>query len=221
MKKLMCLLLVVTLGLSSMLCAEETEGKANKESERKVQKLIDDGLADNQAEITAAAALLSAAQKDALIKENSKGTWPVVLNIFVGYGVGSWVEGDKVGGLVGSIGDGVTELGAIISYSAGYIASFQVASRAASTSDSSVTYEDIIRPGLIGYAIGTAFAVLNVGVYIFQIVRGATYPGNYNKLLETTVRGDGNKEISFDFTPSIQFDKDNNAQLALACQMKF
>jgi hypothetical protein len=217
MNKITCLLLVVTLCLSSMLCAEETEGKANKESERKVQKLIDSGLADNQAEIATAAALLSSAQQDALIEKNSKAAWPVVLNIFVGYGVGSWVEGDKVGGLVGSIGDGVTELGAIISYSAGYMASLQ----AAATAGSSATIDDIIGPAMVGYAVGTAFAAVNLGIYIFQIVRGATYPGKYNKLLETTVRGDGNEDITFDFAPSVQFDKNNNAQLALACQMKF
>src|SRR5574344_700069 len=60
----------------------------------KVTTLIDGGLLKNYEDIADASALLTPEQKEAVYAENDKPWWPFALNLGIGYGVGSYVQGE-------------------------------------------------------------------------------------------------------------------------------
>jgi membrane protein P13 len=70
-----------------------------------VQILINDDLDDHYSTIKKRSAVLSFAEKSFIYDDNSKGPWgPFALNLLVGFGIGSWVQGDGTGGAIGTIG---------------------------------------------------------------------------------------------------------------------
>ncbi|MDR2553947.1 MAG: P13 family porin [Fibromonadaceae bacterium] len=81
---------------------------ANLDSREKIQALIDKGLIENKEEIQKEASSLSDVEKMTLYDENKMNVlgW-AALNIFPGFGLGSYVQGDKSSWIKLSIADGV------------------------------------------------------------------------------------------------------------------
>jgi len=81
---------------------------ANMDSREKIQWLIDKGLMDNKEEIQKEASSLSDVEKMTLYDENKMNVlgW-AALNVFPGFGLGSYVQGDKPSGIKLSVADGV------------------------------------------------------------------------------------------------------------------
>lgn len=86
-------------------CVVGTCRAQSDESMMKASLLIDDDLSGNMAAIQEVTKGLSLTQKMVLYKdhETSAGL-PFVLNLFLATGIGSWVQGHTVGGLIGTVG---------------------------------------------------------------------------------------------------------------------
>ena len=97
MKKI---LLVLVLSLSVFCFAE------NSEAYYKVDLLLRGGLKNNTQEIKKAAAGLTPAERLELYEQHKMQPWiGAIVNIFVPFGVGNYIQGDNFGGTVTLVGD--------------------------------------------------------------------------------------------------------------------
>jgi hypothetical protein len=96
-----------------------------------------------------------------------KKTWPLWLNLAPGYGVGSFVQGDKAGGLTGLIGCIAGDILIIAGYSS-YNAGYYDAYYSDSGTDS-------------GVAIMVAGEAILIGTCIYGIVRPINYAKQWNR----------------------------------------
>ena len=103
MKNLLIIVLAVILTIQVSYSQEKNNSK--NDDFLLVQTLINQDLYDNYNAIQAKADNLNSVQKQFIYEDKSKsGTLPFILNFLVGFGIGSWVQGHTVGGLIGSIG---------------------------------------------------------------------------------------------------------------------
>ncbi|MCL1956789.1 MAG: P13 family porin [Fibromonadales bacterium] len=89
-----------------------------QDAQLQVQKLIKDGVKENKEEIQKMSLSLTSAERETLYRKNRlKGAagW-AALDFSVGFGVGSYIQGDKVFGVTQSIMDGVGWTLMIISF---------------------------------------------------------------------------------------------------------
>ena len=168
--------------------------------------LIKDGLNKNFHHIQQHSLHLTQSQKFALynMHENSMGI-PLVLNIVVGFGLGSWIQGDLVGGFAGSIGDA---LGIVMIY----VGAISALTYEADWNTYTVTYPNYDK----GVRVMTAGAVLLCLSRVAQVVFPITYSPRYNKKLQNAL---DYHNVSFDVTPTV--DNKGNGSLAVAMSYKF
>jgi Borrelia membrane protein P13 len=104
-------LITLVILIVALYSSSAQDDKKNNENFMEVQMLINRGLDDNFNQINEKSRDLTQIQK-MFIYDDKKVTagLPFVLNLFLGYGIGSWVQGHTVGGLIGTIGN----LGGII-----------------------------------------------------------------------------------------------------------
>lgn len=134
---------------------------------------------------------LSAMQRNVLYESNKQNTtMPLVLNLLLGCGIGSFVQGDTIGGTVGLVGD---ILSATIFY-AGYMQAM-----VATTSWSS--------DGTEGSDLMLFGAALMFSSKVSQIMRPFVYAKEYNKKLSSAL-------MSISMVPVINQNKDFGMQLA-------
>jgi len=101
MKKWLVMAMLVTLSTSLAFSQE----KKNDDDFLTVQVLINQDLDDNFKLIQSKADNLSSTQRLFIYDDKSKsGTLPFILNLFLGFGIGSWVQNDITGGLIGTLG---------------------------------------------------------------------------------------------------------------------
>jgi hypothetical protein len=107
MKKLLLLVTVFSLGFTGLVFSQEAE-RTSEESFQIVNFLIRDGLNRNFAQIQQESLNLTPSQRITLynMNENTFGV-PLALNLLLGFGIGSLVQGDVVGGVSGLAGDAV------------------------------------------------------------------------------------------------------------------
>jgi hypothetical protein len=150
---------------------------------------------------------LSNAEKQAIMENNEKGlTGPLLLNIFLGAGIGSFVEGDTTGGLIALAGEGVG-IG-LISY--GYISLLQqVMQNAAYGSGNPVRPEEIMDKAVTVYGGVLIWA----GFRVYSVIRAISYTKEYNRRL-----ADALGAVKIGVVPV--FDNDG-AKLALAAKVSF
>ena len=102
--KFFCIILVFISALNFSISL--SQDKQNSERFMEVQMLINSDLDDNYKLIKEKSTELTPTQKMFIYddKKISAGL-PFVLNLLVGYGIGSWVQGHTAGGLIGTVGN--------------------------------------------------------------------------------------------------------------------
>ena len=180
MKKLAAV--VVALVLAGALYAED--GSAFK-----VSQLIEAGLMENLPAIKNASASLSDVDRAIIYSQNKKdSTLPLVGNLVLGFGIGSFIQGDTKGGLdllLNSVGAwGIYGIGYGLEYAAIYSGSTSIA-------------------GSVMIIGGAAYLVVN-------LVRGITVPVNYAKKYNSALQSALSPGLSI--SPLIDAD---HKQLAL------
>lgn len=164
--------------------------------------LIEEGLQENLLAIQKNSKELNSMQKMELIREFKEDfTVPLILNLFVPFGVGSFYQGDTAGGVICLVGD----LTAVGLYVAGFVNYYTKLSQYDSDSES-VDMDDVmvnsmilfISSGLVGLATG-----------IFRIVRPITYAEKYNNDLFMALGRRGNR-YSMKVIPGIDLTSSGN-----------
>jgi len=100
-------IIVIILTTSVMSYSQDANDKKNNDqSFMEVQMLINQDLDDNYQLISKKSQDLTDLQRMFIYQESKvSGGLPFVLNLFLGFGIGSWVQGHTAGGLIGSIGN--------------------------------------------------------------------------------------------------------------------
>ena len=234
-------LFIVIFGLFSFFCfsqeieenesiiqKKENQENLNEESFQKINFLIRNGLNKNFLQIQQESLTLTNTQKLTLygLNENKFGT-PLALNLLLGFGIGSFVQSDIVGGVIGLLGD-VTGYFVLITYfvkignasnwlnSRTNELSKQILAdpiRASRLKEIQAEYNKKISDALP--LIGISAGILAVSKVI-EIIMPITYSPRYNnKLKEALNYG----ELSFKFLPSI--DINGNGGLTFAMNYNF
>jgi len=161
-------LLIFSLTYSSF----SQESEANK-SIKTVMSLLNDDMEKNNVMIRKLCKDLTNPQKTYIYHEFEKSpVLPLILNIFPAFGIGSWVQGDAVGGTIGTVG----ELGGVIIMVVGAIKQIPLGDGGGNQSGS-------------GNTIAVIGTVILLGSYVFDIILPFVYSNNYNSHLEKNLLG--------------------------------
>jgi hypothetical protein len=147
----------------------------------KVTTLIEEDLKKNTQEIQDLTESFTFDQKKELISEYEKDfTTPLVLNIFVPFAIGSFYQGDTLGGVIGLAGDltGLTVMG--IGFYNYYNQVMEEMDSYSGTSDPMEIFEQSMTYFIVGGIILTASEV-------FKILKPISYANSYNKALKKAV----------------------------------
>lgn len=136
---------------------------------------------------------------------NENTVVPFLLNAFVGFGVGSYVQGDTTGGAIGTTGE-LVSLGLVI---AGSVKTAVDTAANLEVDEYGYVSGDIPMTGTILTAVGS---IALMGVRIFEMIR----PFSYEKKLATAM---GAEDIKFNVAPVLT--SANNMDLALNCKISF
>jgi hypothetical protein len=129
--------------------------------------MINNGLEKNSDKISTIAKDLTPDQRENLFYKNKKNPGTAfLLNLLPGFGVGSFYQGDKVGGTLACFGD-------LIGLSFYYAASYNMDN--SSNSD------------LTGVLFYLGFGILSFS-RIFELIRPWVYSNDYNRKLEDSLR---------------------------------
>ena len=149
-----------------------SQENSKEDSYQIVYLLLKDGLNKNFFQIQKEAENLDTVQRLQLYNTyEGELTTPLVLNILIGFGIGSAVQKDVVGTIAGAAGDAT----AAILLAAGFVKFFQ-----------SIIDENFeFKPDDTAVALFTASGILYGASKIFQIVKPITFKSSYdNKLKE-------------------------------------
>jgi hypothetical protein len=152
--------------------------------------LLEDGLDANSVEIGKLAQGLSDNERYAIIHNYKKEPGlPFIANLFLGFGIGSFIQKDINGGLIGLVGDvsGTVLLTTGLLLPGGTISSINWSKSLANN------------PLAIGLILtGTGVSVVSK---VFQLIRPWTFSSSFNKNLIKVLSQENNK-ISLDVFPS-------------------
>lgn len=189
MKKLLMILAVAiaTMVGGSALFAQET-ASSSSDNYFTVKALIEDDLFDNKALILTKSDSLSKAEKVNLYDDSKKNPWLAFgLNLAVGFGIGSFVNGDKKGGttqLVGQIlGGAFVGLGYGLQFASVMLA--RGAFSGGNYSESDYMVAEILYATGVGVIVGGA--ILISAYQIYGIVRAFTFTNSYNDTLKQSL----------------------------------
>ena len=105
MKVTILLIFTILMNGSSLLSQVQDSAKSNEDNFMMVQLLINMDYEDNKMLIFEKSKKLTEVQKLFIYYDNQKSsTLPFFLNLILGLGIGSWVQGDGTGGMVGTVG---------------------------------------------------------------------------------------------------------------------
>ena len=159
---------------------------------------------------------MSDSQKMFYLQQNEKSlAQPLLLNIFLGLGIGSFVEGDTVGGTTSLIWE-LASLSLYIYGNVKFILDYYGAIDA---------YYDAMLNGNeynlnAGEVFATGFGAMLVGVIsylgarVFAITRPIMYTREYNRQLSQAVN-----PVQFGFVPLV--DNEGNARMALSAKISY
>jgi len=208
MRKVIVLMIIICI-FSSVAFTQNMEEnlRTNEESFLIIDNLIKKGLYKNYGIIEKEALNLTGAQKLTLYNMNEKNMGlPLALNILIGFGLGSTIQGDSVGGWIGLLGDtvGLTFLfvGVIqsIKYNAVKLNTYTMTVEREGDKD--------------GIAMMTVSGVILGISRIFQIIKPPTYTVRYNNDLRQAL----NKEV-LSIAPI--FDFNENGSFVMAVNIKY
>lgn len=183
MKKILCIILIT---LCTFCLFARDRHVTSSEAGHQVEDLLDDGLYENRDQILTIVPVLTPEDISILYSKNKTSALSdSLVNGLLGFGIGSFVTGDKKGGFIqlGLEGGGIV-IGTI---SIGYfIASSASSILGAIFGNKDKNSETIMGASIIGMVGGIgAFAAGR----IYGIVRGIKYPKQYNKDLQETLYG--------------------------------
>jgi len=137
-----------------------------------ISGMIKSDLFKNQSTIQGLTQSLTSTEKMALYTEYKKDQWvPFLVNLVVGAGIGSFIEGDSTGGAIALTGD-IVGLGAVILGASTY---------ASSVYSYPYTYSSK------GLGLASFGYVVLIGSRIFEIVRPFTWTARYNSTLKQSL----------------------------------
>lgn len=191
MKKMLLLFIIISMVIPSVFAA-----KLSSKAQSEILVFTD------------MATTMDASQKMLFYNQNKKGmTAPLLLNIFLGCGIGSYVAGDTTGGTIGLVG----ELGSAALLYVGYITTLKGTIARGEDGSATKWTEDFERGAIISYASLAAFAA----VRIYEIVRACTYTSEYNRQLSNALYS---SPIQVGFAPIFE---NNEMKLSLAAKVSF
>ncbi|HOT58456.1 MAG TPA: P13 family porin [Spirochaetales bacterium] len=153
MKKLLVLIFIVTAGASLF---------ADDNAFFQINMLIDDNLFTNQYAIADLAKDLTGSQKMMIYNQHkNEPVLPFILNLVLGCGIGSYIQGDTGGGTIALCGD----LGGILLVSIGY--------------------------GSFNAGMFTTGTIVLLASRIYEIVQPFVYSNKYNRVLRTALGMNG------------------------------
>ena len=138
---------------------------------------------------------------ESLLEKSS--TIPFVLNLVVGFGVGSYVQGDITGGVIGTVGE-LVPLAVVVA------SSLKMASDIAANPN--LTTEDIFEVEKKAALVSTISSLTLVGVRIFECIR----PFSFEKKLAENLNA---KNVDFSATPVLT--SASNVDFSLNCRIDF
>lgn len=218
--------MIVLLLLCSAVClwaVEENEtveasNTGEELSGTEVSMLIEKDLFKNSLLIANASQFLTSKQKKMLFIQNQKtSTMPCLLNGLLGFGIGSYVQGDMKTGLICTVGDLVLGVSTTCFYTLYVSAQSGYESYKFRTDD--WKYEQTLarkrdsRDRFFGAVIVSGIAFL--GFRIFEISRPFSYTKKYNN---TLIEALGLYDVALNLTPTI--DVNGNIQTSLVCKLK-
>lgn len=158
-----------------------------------VDRLISDGLFENRTAIREAAPFLTPVQKSVLYKEHKKdAVVPFLANWLVGFGVGSFIQGDVTGGMTVIVSGGVAT--GLILYAVSPL--FELANTPADSENEqrvqalNARMEQNLPVLFAGYGLFLAGG-------IYSLIRPWTYAESWNETLRSALNPAQNAEISF------------------------
>ena len=135
-----------------------------------ISVLVDMGLDENISSISLKAATLTSTEKMMLFNNQKKDAIvPFVVNLVVGLGIGSFIQGDTQGGLIALAGD-ITGFGMIV---AGY---GQALSSAYSLGDPTA-----------GATMLTLGSLILLGTRVYELINPFSFANNYNSKLSSAL----------------------------------
>jgi len=174
MKKIVAVLLLVAIASAAF---------AQNNTSASIAGMIKDDLFKNEARIKQASVNLDAAQKLALYGDFKKDPWvPFLINFVVGAGIGSFVEGDTTGGVIGLTGD-VIGLGSLLAGVSTYANAY---------------YSNPYTTN--GLGMMTFGYIALIGTRIFELIRPFTFTSRYN----STLKGALNYYDGLSFAPAFE-----------------
>jgi hypothetical protein len=175
---------------------------ADEDTFSEVNRLLQDGLNENFDLIQGKADLLSSSEKIFLFDKFDKSAGlPVTLNLLVGFGVGSYIQGDKMGGTIQVISESLGVVGIILGM--------------LSTGPSSQTENAYEEDSVLMVAAGVGI-IFYVGAKIFGGVRPFVFKSRYNGKLKDALQY---HSVSYNIVPS--FDYNGNGKIAATLSLKF
>ncbi len=187
-----------------------------------IHLLVEDSLADNEELIIKEAKNLSQAELfdvySDLSYEGDDIAIPFVLNTFLGFGIGSFVQGDNLGGGIGLgldlLAFGVGGVGAAYWFVSGVTLVPSIINDVSGSN--TPTLDDSIRYGQIAGYLFLSYAVIYVGSKVFQMVRPWTYASAYNDDLKNIL---GVRDIAFNAFPLLDIET-GSPQVAVSVAIK-
>lgn len=189
MKKVICLILLL-LSLCSLFAVEDSD----KDIKAYMEYLLTEDLNMNLDKISVLSEAIPIYERYDLYKKyQPTSNLPVILNTTVGFGVGSFLMGDKKGGIIGSCWDGANILLLII-------AQIPIPDVERVETPDGTKFIDVSRPNNVAMALaGLSFA----GSRIFQGIRAKVY---LKSLSENLLDALGLKEFKTGFDPILTPD---------------
>ena len=182
----------------------------------KAEALIQEGLFENTEELKELSADLSVAETEQLYSINKKdATIPFCVNFFGGYGIGSFLQGDKKTGVTALIG---CLAGQALSYS-GYLVANSViteyeAAIAEGTADS-FDWSQKVTPVLVGGGMMLCGVIADLSFTIYSSIKSLNYAKEYNTTLkDSLVKNNDEEKVSVQFAPVIDISSNKYGMLA-------
>lgn len=129
-------------------------------------------------------------------------TVPFLLNLLVGFGVGSYVQGDVPGGVIGTVGE-LVPLAVTLASSAKLTSDL---------ADPNLTEEEALKISKKALTVSALSSVVLIGVRVFECIR----PFTFEKELAASI---GAKDINFAAMPVPT--SASNVDFALNCKIDF
>ena len=142
-----------------------------------VEDLVQEGLFKNTEEIRTLSTTLTDPDRHYLFETyGKKAQIPGLLNLALGLGIGSFVQGDTTGGLLGAAGD-ILGIGLFVGFYISYGHSVQL----------NLSGQGELDPGYLALALAASSITVLIGNRAIQLGRAISYANRYNAALKDSI----------------------------------